>query len=153
MKHIFLNGGERAIVDDEDYEELNQFKWHLSTNRYAVRTAHDYVKGVRKTYHPAMHSMINKTPKGMSTDHINEDKLDNRRANLRTCTQSQNMANRGKQLNNKSGYKGVYWHAGRWQAQIRVMGKTIPLGRSRDIEEAAQLYRQAAIKYFGEFAS
>jgi hypothetical protein len=152
MKYIELAQGKRAIVDNEDYKYLSQFKWHLSSNGYAVMTTHNYVDGVRKTYHPAMHSLVNKTPKGKSTDHINENKLDNRRKNLRTCTQSQNMANRGFQKNNKSGYKGVYWSEGKWTAQIRFKGETIHLGRSKDIKEAAQLYSNAASHYFGEFA-
>lgn len=152
MKKIPLSKGKFAVIDDEDFDKIGSVKWHLSSNGYAVSTTHEYIDGFRKTYHPSMHSLINRTPRGKSTDHINGDKLDNRRSNLRTCTQSQNMANRGHQVNNKSGYKGVYWAAGKWTAQIRLKGETIYLGRSSDIKEAARMYNKAAQKYHGEYA-
>jgi hypothetical protein len=101
-----------------------------------------------------MHRVILNTPDGMKTDHINNDKLDNRRCNLRVCTDAQNMRNRGKQANNTSGYKGVFWSipAGRWRAQIRLNRKSIHLGLFYSKEEAYEKYKKAEKEYFGEFA-
>src|SRR5260221_205877 len=100
-----------VIVDDEDYEYLNQWKWHLSSNGYAVRRP--YIKGSEKTgqKHTVvwMHRVINNTPAGRDTDHINRDRLDNRRSNLRTATFSQNSMNKGLSKSNTSGIKGISW--------------------------------------------
>jgi V8-like Glu-specific endopeptidase len=88
-------------------------------------------------------------------DHIDQDKSNNRIDNLRLSTVSLNLANRGKQRNNTSGYKGVHLHKpnGRWRAQIKVNGKVIKLGYFVDIQDAAMAYRAAAIFYFGEHAN
>jgi len=146
MKKIPLTQGKYAIVDDDMFDYLNQWKWHLSRFGYAVRKP-----GPEQIY---MHRAILKSEKGTSTDHINHDKLDNRRENLRICTTSQNMRNRGKQANNTSGYKGVFWSipAKKWRAQITVMKKSIHLGLFTTPKEAAKVYNKAAIKHFGEFA-
>lgn len=150
MKKIPLNSRSGpvgyALVDDEDYEYLSQWKWHL-TGGYAVCTT---IKcGV--TY---MHSIVNCTLKGMSTDHINRDKLDNRRQNLRTCNQSQNMANGPLQKNNTSLYRGVVWDKDRlkYRAQIQFEGKPRNLGRYASKREAALAYNAAANVLFGPFA-
>ena len=145
MKEIPLTQGKVAIVDDDMFEYLNQWKWHLSKFGYAVRKPKEQIY---------MHRLIMGSPKGMATDHINRDKLDNRRENLRTCTTSENMQNRGKQSNNTSGYKGVFWSipAKRWRAQIVVMKKAIHLGLFDTPEEAHEEYLKAEKKHFGEFA-
>jgi len=90
----------------------------------------------------------------MQTDHKNKDGLDNRKSNLRTCCKSQNMSNRKIQLNNTSGYKGVYWHkyARKWMASIKVNKKPIYLGLFVDPIEAALAYDKNAVEKFGEFA-
>lgn len=150
MKKIPLTQGKFAIVDDDMFEELSKFKWHFSRFGYAVRKPYS---GRGKNFY--MHRVIAGTPEGMSTDHINGDKLDNRRSNLRICSTSSNMRNRGKQNNNTSGYKGVFWSipAGRWRAQIVVNKKSIHLGLYDTTEEAASAYNVAAKEYFGEFAN
>lgn len=87
-------------------------------------------------------------------DHKNGDKADNRIANLREATGSQNEANKARNKNNTSGYKGVSWmqHAKKFKASIRANGKSTHLGYASTAEAAHQLYRAAAIKQFGEFA-
>lgn len=88
-------------------------------------------------------------------DHINGDKTDNRIANLRLATRSQNGANRDANKNNTSGVKGVYWarREQKWAANIKVNGKKKHIGYFRNINEAAAAYERAAIEYFGEFAN
>lgn len=87
-------------------------------------------------------------------DHINMERDDNRIANLRLATSSNNHMNRGRQENNTSGVKGVYWQKarGKWMAQIQVAGKQIFLGRYATKSEAHAAYCESAKKYHGEFA-
>ena len=87
-------------------------------------------------------------------DHINHDKVDNRIVNLRSCTSRQNNINRGPGKNSSSRYKGVSWDKsrGKWQANIRIDGKSKSLGYFQDEKEAAETYDDAAVKYHGEFA-
>ena len=150
MKTIELTQGKVTIVDDDDFERLNQWKWRYNTNGYAIRSISR--KPGKRTIR--MHREIIGTPDGMETDHINCNKLDNRKENLRFCNRSQNEANRFKYNNNTSGRKGICWNKDRqkWVAQIQVNGKGVYLGRFTDIEDAAKAYEKAATEYFGEFA-
>lgn len=142
MKYIKLTKGKRTLVDDDDYDWANQFKWHLSSNGYAVRTSENR----------QLHRYINKTPANFDTDHINRNKLDNRKCNLRTVTRSQNNFNSLPPKDNKSGVKGVWWSKRwkLWYAQIKVNGKTYCLGSSKIKKEAIKLRLNAEkefIKY------
>jgi len=139
MQKIELIHNKFAIVDDEDFEYLNQFKWYLSDSGYAMRSI--YIKlGIGKytSKQIRMHRFINNTPKGFETDHINRNKLDNRRNNLRSVTKSQNKMNVGLNKNNKSGVKGVYWDkfTNKWRAEIKVNYKKISLGRYKNLQRA-----------------
>jgi hypothetical protein len=148
MQKIPLRRGGYAIVNDEDYDYVMQWKWRRTTLGYAVR------KIPKSTGVIWMHRQINGTPKGYETDHINEDKLDNRRSNLRTVTHGQNTYNR-KNKRNTSGHKGVSWNsaANKWCVQIYANHKNHYLGVYTDIEEAIKVYKQAAQKYHGEYAN
>ena len=90
----------------------------------------------------------------LDVDHINHDGLDNRKENLRICTRSQNMMNQRVYKNNKSGYKGVYWHKANsyWVSQIRKNKKSIYLGYFKDKTVAAKAYNKAALEIFGKYA-
>ena len=147
MKYIELTQGMRAIVDDKDFEELSKYKWYYKL--YAVRNG--WVNGKRTTIR--MHRQIIGARANDEIDHKNGYRLDNRRVNLRKVTRSQNMWNRKKQKST-SKYKGVYWNSVTkfWTAQIQVEGKGIYLGIYRNEESAAQAYKEAALKYFGEYA-
>jgi hypothetical protein len=149
VKLIPLSRGKFAIVDDEDYEFISQHKWHASTMGYAVRNAFKRL-GERKMVY--MHREIIKPPDGLYVDHINHDTLDYRKTNLRICTLSQNQHNRYVPRNNTSGYKGVRWNKGKWEARINKDGKTTNLGRFANIEDAANAYKKAEVELFGEFA-
>ena len=87
-------------------------------------------------------------------DHVNGNTHDNRIANLRGATWAQNLMNRPRQSNNKTGYKGVYWcsHFNRFVAQICANGRVISLGKFKSAEAARDAYAAAARKYHGEFA-
>lgn len=96
-----------------------------------------------------MHRFLLKTPKGLETDHINRDKLDNRRSNLRIVSRTQNSINRDMPPNNTSGYKGVTWYKRDryWQAQIKTKGRNIILYRGRSIRKAVRARKLGELKY------
>ena len=93
-------------------------------------------------------------PEGMYVDHINGNKSDYRKSNLRLCSKSQNNCNVGVRLDSVTGFKGVYWNSTkkRFQASIQIAGKRRYLGTFSDPKIAALAYNEAALKYHGEFA-
>lgn len=148
-KMIPLTRGYEAIVDDEDYDSLVTYKWYCASYKrgnYAITWADGQ--------HILMHRMITRAPRGLVVDHINSNGLDNRKSNLRICTNAQNIQHSKKQSNNSSGYRGVYWYKkyGKWRARIGVNGKRIGIGYYDNKNEAALAYNEAAKKYHGEFA-
>ena len=156
MKQIQLSKGKVAIVDDDDYEYISQWKWHAHFNAI-LRTwsAIRKEKGENGKYRQVfMHNKIMNAPDGFEVDHINHDRLDNRRSNLRICTHKENTFNRRSQNKSRSKYKGVAWHKHNkmWQANITVDGKQIPLGYFKNEIDAAKAYDMASKKYQGDFA-
>lgn len=154
MKKIPLSQGKFALVDDADFEWLNQWKWSYQ-NGYARRN--EYLGGGRerpKRKSIAMHRLIMATPDGMFTDHIDMDTLNNQRINLRNATSSENGMNRKSYKGSSSAFKGVYWHgqSGKWAAQIVVNKKPVSLGTFDKETDAANAYDLAAKKAFGQFA-
>ena len=150
MKKMKLNKGKVALVDDEDFEYLNRWKWHINDNGYAVRTK--YTKLGFKKYEMKriyMHREVNNTLDGFQTDHINQNRLDNRRINLRMANNQQNAFNASLSKANTSGTKGVSWSNERkkWCAYIHFNNKAIPLGRFLDIKDAIFARKQAEKKY------
>lgn len=143
-----------AIVDADILPELNKSKWHETTHGYIATSVYD--PNTQKTTPAYLHRIVNATPRGLDTDHVNGFKLDNRRSNLRTATTSQNVSNR-RNLKRKSSskFKGVCWTnicSNHWQAYISVNGKRIHLKRFKTEKEAAEAYNVAAKQHFGEFA-
>jgi hypothetical protein len=152
MKEIPLTRGFVAVVDDEDYENVNQFKWFANPDKhttYASRT--DYSGGSKK--HIKMHRFIMGYPVGMLVDHINRNGLDNRRCNLRITTHQQNQAN-SISKSDSSRFKGVSRdkRKEKWYASIRKNKKDHYIGRYDIEEDAARVYDRRAIEFFGEFA-
>lgn len=146
-----VNGG-FALVDRADAPLVEGQRWR-SERGYVVWKMRASGKQ-RKTY---MHRLILGLADGLfdvKVDHHNSDRSDNRRRNLRICTHSQNLANRGRQANGSSGYKGVTWEKRRklWVAQVHVRGRHIHVGSFADREAAARAYDAAATFHFGEFA-
>lgn len=158
MKYIELTQGKRAIVDDEDFEWLNRWKWRASKDHYgfyAIRT----IKKKGKTTTVLMHRIIIKVPPNLQTDHRNGNGLDNQKSNLRACTQAQNTHNRGARKNVTSRYKGVYLkyknnNNGRlkWGAHIRKGNARFDLGYYCTEAKAAKAYDAKAKELYGEFA-
>ena len=151
VKEVPLTRGKVALVDAEDYEYINQWKWRTrvdGNSLYAMRQ----VKSMGKTQTVLMHRVLNKTPKGCHTDHINCNGLDNRKENLRTVTQKQNQQNRASRYG-ASRYKGVNPKNSRWRARIRVDKKLIHLGYFDSEIDAAKCYDVYATKHFGKYAN
>jgi hypothetical protein len=154
FRRIYLGEGEWTIVDSADYYRLGNFKWHIKGNGkkfYVVRSAKN---GPGRTKLLGLHREITNAPKGLLVDHRNGNTLDNRKANLRLATASQNMQNVQKKKNTSSRFIGVSFikSAGRWAAQIRAKGKDRWLGTFDFEIDAAHAYDEAAKKYYGEFA-
>lgn len=120
-------------------------------------SSHGYVRvcgrhGVRERY---LHREIMGADQSVVVDHINGDKLDNQKANLRICTQQQNSFNSRTPNTNSTGVKGVYWCNKRlkWVAQIAYNGKTIPLGRYVDFQSAVEARLVKEKEIFGDYSA
>ena len=154
MREIKLTQGKYAIIDDEDFGRINKYKWHAVYQHgdwYAIR----YVKKLNgKQVNQFMHRFILNTPEKLKTDHRNHNTLDNRKCNIRICTDAQNSMNRQPCQHTSSQYKGVYWDRGRkkWRAHIRPNNKHLNLGHYNNEIDAAYAYDIAAKELFGEFA-
>jgi len=144
-KIITLTRGFEAMVDDEDYEWLNQWKWSATQNGYAYR------RGPMNIY---MHNAIMKNTSGTEVDHVHGIAFDNRKSELRICTHAENCANGKIRNTNTSGYKGVSWHkqTGKWRAYIVKSNKQTSLGLFDNVIDAAHAYDKVAYELFGEFA-
>lgn len=149
MKKILLRDGEYVIVDNEDFAWLNQWQWHLSTSGYVRRAQYvrgsGYGKKDYKAVNVTMHRLINKTPDGFFTDHINQNKLDNRKCNLRTTNKSLNGLNRANVKLTKSGRNGVHFDSwtGKWRAEMKINGVKKSLGRFININDAVLARKKA----------
>lgn len=153
MKRIPLTQGKFALVDDEDFDYLMQWKWRLLKGKYTYYAITSIYRE-RKRSTESMHRMILKPKEGQWIDHKNRNGLNNTRLNIRTCTMSQNAQNRRAIKNTTSKYKGVMWHPRlkKWKVQIYSSVKCIYLGVFADEVEAAKTYDKKAKGLFGEFA-
>ncbi len=157
MKKIILTRGIYALIDDEDYPLISQYKWYASRcGRHWYACTGPSKKTNNKMLF--MHRLIMNAQIGQQVDHKEHynDYIDNQRSNLRFCTHSENGRNQQKQRRmTSSQYKGVTWdkRTQKWQSQIQVNKKHIHLGYFNNEIEAARAYNTAAIKYFGEFAN
>ena len=149
MKLIELTRGRFTMIDDEDFALVSSSKWYCAG--YAVRSH----EGIRLYLHRVLLGLV--AGDGIQVDHVDNDKLNNRRENLRVCTPAENRRNCGKKANNTSGFKGVFFRKGRalkkpWLAQIKVDKKSHYLGVFATAEEAACAYDTTARELHGDFA-
>lgn len=150
-KQIPLSQGKFAIVDDDAFDFLNQWKWCYCNSGYAIRS--DYTSGVRVFV--LMHRFILDAPKGMYVDHVDHNGLNNQRNNIRIATPSENHYNmRASSSEFSSKYKGVFYarQKQKWAARIHTDKQKHFLGYFNTELEAAQAYNLAATLSHGNFA-
>ena len=145
-------------ISKNDLLLVSPYKWYLSNSGYAVTNIYlGKIDGKYRDKTLAMHTLHMDTPKGMDTDHINGDKLDNRRKNLRVCTRSENMQNKSVYSKQSSLPKGVTVNGNprskkKYTARINKAGKAIFLGNFYEVSDAAKAYGRAVKEFHGEFA-
>ena len=146
MKLLLPDSVYSTLLDDEDYERLKHVRWYRSVLGYAMGRMDGKV-----TY---LHRAVLQAPSDALVDHINHDKLDNRKCNIRLCTDHESHGNMKPQRRSKSGYKGVFpvSKSTSWRAQLNAYGETKYLGCFETKEEEAKAYNKAAKEHFGEFA-
>ena len=140
-----LDNVNQMLVDLSDFELVSKYSWYVDSAGYPA-TRH---KGQRIRLHKML---LGKLPQGLVVDHINRSKLDNRRSNLRVCTQQINMQNMSLKSTNKSGVTGVFFdkQVQRWRAQISSNGKTKHVGIFDDFEDAVNARKKAEKIYYTE---
>lgn len=142
-----ITRGLHVLLDEEDFSKLARHRWFALVRNgtpYAARSIHGKTVG--------MHRIIMGDPAGLQVDHINHDTLDNRRSNLRVCSQAENLRNRRSRIG-ASRFKGVSPSGtGKWRADIRLNGKAKYLGTFPTEEQASAAYDQTAKQFYGAFA-
>ena len=154
-RYLPLTKGMKTVVDEDDYDMLMRIgKWCYSRSGYAVHYYTDELGRNRTLYlHRAILAhALRKAPPGMQVDHINHNRLDNRRVNLRLATPSQNQAHKRQRQDSGTPFKGVARNTGRWEARIKYGDKRINLGRFDKPEDAAWMYDAATRLLNREFA-
>lgn len=133
----------RTKIDIDDIDKVKDYKWGLNNN--------GYIRNNKTRMY--LHRFITNAPKGKVVDHINHDRLDNRKCNLRICTYQQNNMNLSLRNDNSSGYAGICWYKSRnkWVTKIIVNGKSIHLGYFENKEDAIKARKEAEEKYFGKY--
>lgn len=155
---IALTQSKFALVDETDFERVNQFTWTYAVPKRPGLSGYAYrqVRTAAGAINYKLHQVILGIPlnSGVGIDHRDGNGLNNRRSNLRLATQTQNLQNACIRSNNTSGYKGVTWHekSNAWHAVIKNNGKVVSLGYYHDPADAARAYNRAALDFFGEFA-
>lgn len=149
MKTMMIhNTNDKILVDDEDYNKLSKYKLHYAKKGYVVV----YIAGKSVFIH---RMILELDDKDELVDHINRDKLDNRRSNLRTLNVQDSNVNKNRYSNNKSGYKGVVLikRTNKYQAKINYRSVRYNLGLFDSAIEAARAYNVAAIRYHRHLAA
>lgn len=143
----------KALIDLEDIDKVKDFKWCMHSERNGTYT---YVTTSNKNCkYTKLHRLIMNASKNEVVDHINRNQLDNRKCNLRLCSNQENLQNCNISKNNTSKCKGVYWakDKNKWTVQVSYNGKTKYIGRYNSYEDAVKARIEAAKKYYGDFAN
>ena len=150
MKQIKIERSDvYVLVDDDDYRELSQHKWYLTSKGRPIGRVG--LPPIGKLKPIMMHRLIMEARPDQIVDHIDRNPLNNQRSNLRFATHSQNSMNR-KARNTRSGYKGVCWADGKWLVQVYLKKKRLHRSSHVDLVEAAKKYDEVARAIFGEYA-
>ena len=162
MRKIYTFRGEVILVSNQDYKKVSKWKWWVK-NGYAIREFYDNAKHRTIKMHRFILGLMSEVDRDIWVDHINRNRLDNRRSNLRRVTKVQSAYNRGKNRNSRSKYRGVTQvqnsENGKivmyktWSANIYFNDKHYYLGTHKTQEEAALAYNNAAKKFFGKYAT
>lgn len=133
----------RTIIDIEDIDNIIKYKWHCRNNGYCGANSNIL-----------LHRIVMNAKKGEYIDHINGNRLDNRKQNLRKCTNQENNFNKGLYSHNTSGVTGVSWDKRRnkWEVSIKINQKKMYLGRFDNFNDAVNKRKETEMIYFGEFA-
>lgn len=133
----------RALIDLGDIEKVGKYRWYSTGNGY-----------VKSQNNLRMHRLVMDATEDYLVDHINRNPLDNRKSNLRVCTQAENSRNVGVSQSNTTGFKGVYFEKlnNKYRARIKYNGERISLGCYTNAIDAAIAYDKKAIELFGDFA-
>lgn len=142
---VLIVSGKEVFFDDEDSEAVLRHKWFMTPQGYAC-TKLPRQPGRRPSI--SMHRLLLGNPAGLVVDHINRNRADNRRSNLRVCTRSENNRNRPTRKGKTSAYRGVSKRGSKWQVVIRVDGRIKFLGYHASEEAAAKV----AAPFFADIA-
>jgi len=148
VAYVTLTRGFEAIIDTTDIPLIGSYHWAVICGKFGHGYAYRYASGGQIS----MHRFLTGACKGQYVDHADGDGLNNRRSNLRICTQTQNMANRVVDRRNKLGIKGVSQNGAGYSGTITTNGRKVHLGTFRTPEEASAAYRGAARILWGDFA-
>jgi hypothetical protein len=147
-------GEHNIFIDGEDFDKIKNHNWHLLKQKHGFYVATNIrINGKQKTM--LMHRVIFNSPEGFEIDHINHNKLDNRKENLRICTRAENCRNRTKYNETFSKYKGISFddrRISKYIVRIIVNAKCLYIGSFTNDIDAALAYNNAALKYHGEYA-
>jgi len=152
MPELPLTRGKVTLVDEADFAYLSQWKWKCTSTGYAARALR------KNEEHPGrivyLHRVIAKPREDEEVDHINTDKLDNRRENLRCCNSAENKRNRTHHKNNRLKLKGAFLHSSKtcYQARICTNRKVTHLGCFKTAEEAHEAYKAASLEQHKAFS-
>lgn len=135
-----------ALIDREDACKVKDFTWCIKGNGYVVTNISHKVERTKSQIQ--LHNLI---AKSKYIDHKDNDKLNNRKSNLRPCEHYQNMCNHKVHINNKLGFTGISFQRNRYRTRINVNGKEIHIGAFKTLNEAFIARKNAEIKYHGEF--
>jgi len=152
IAYVPLTQGCTAIIDAEDAALIGQYNWYVQLAPQTVYAVRNHPEDGRQKQ-VRMHREIVKTPDGLKADHIDGNGLNNRKSNLRNCTQEQNSRNQRPQTGGTSAYKGVFWHKAsvKWQAQIGYKYLRKHLGYFDSEQEAHAAYCRASAEIHKEF--
>lgn len=146
MLGLLVRDHSELLIDKEDLKKFYIYPAY-------VCGGYLYIKYNESKY-VSFSRLLMEFPAGLEVDHINKNKLDNRKENLRSCKRSENLRNIGVRSDSKSGYKGVYWDSSLklWRAAISIEGRRYKLGTFSSPEQAALRYNKAAEECHGNFA-